>query len=184
MSSMMSDTATDTALVDHCRQRLAAALPGPPTTLAGVRAALEKQRGRPIRVVIGDPGRLDLPSGLWLQLRDRDVIWVDERTSLMHQIVIIGHEFGHMVCGHEPQAVDGGDLTAPMPDFADQQLGLSASHITAIMGRCSNRADSGLGRSECSVGDAEREAEITGRLLAEHLLSAPDVGFAESLAEP
>ena len=187
VSSTMSETDpnAESELVDRCRRRLLATLPGPPRTLAALRAALEKRTGRPVRVVVSDPGGLDLPSGLWLQLRDRDVVWVDSRTSLMHQVVIIGHEFGHMVCGHQPQPVhDEAELADPVPAFADQELGLSAAHITAIMGRCSNRTLSALGRPECSMGEAELEAEVTGRMIAEHLLALPDVGLAESLAGP
>lgn len=174
----------DDRLVEECRDRLRSALPELPRTIAGLRAALERRRGRTIQVVVGDPGDLPLPSGLWLQMENRDVVWVDRRTSPMHQVVIVGHEFGHMVCGHEPQPVDGRELAGPIPAFADQQLGLSAAHITAIMGRCGD-LQSWLGRADCGAGDGlqEREAEITGRLLAEHLLTELVGGLSDALGE-
>jgi hypothetical protein len=101
----------------------------------------------------------------------------------MHQVVIVGHEFGHMVCGHTPQPVDGKELTGPLPAFADQQLGLSAAHITAIMGRCSDLR-SWLGRADCGSGEQEQEAEVTGRLIAEHLLAELGGGLSDLLGDP
>jgi hypothetical protein len=174
---------TEAQLVDECRERLRTVLPELPRTIAGLRVALERLRGRPIRVVVGDPGDLALPTGLWLQLRHRDIVWVDRRTSPMHQVVIVGHEFGHMVCGHTPQPVDGKELTGPLPAFADQQLGLSAAHITAIMGRCGDLR-SWLGRADCGSGEQEREAEVTGRLIAEHLLAELGGGLSDLLGDP
>lgn len=180
----MSVPGADARLVEECRDRLRTVLPRMPRTVAALRVALERRRGRDIRVVVGDPGDLALPSGLWLQLEDRDVVWVDRRTSPMHQMVIVGHEFGHMVCGHEPEPVDGRELAGPIPAFADQQLGLSAAHITAIMGRCGD-LQSWLGRVDCGAGDGrqEQEAEITGRLIAEHLLVEQGAGLSDILGE-
>ncbi|MDN5858695.1 MAG: hypothetical protein L0H84_08725 [Pseudonocardia sp.] len=175
---------SDTRLVEECRERLHTVLPELPRTIAELRAALVRHRGRAIQVVVGDPGDLALPCGLWLQMADRDVVWVDRRTSPMHQVVIIGHEFGHMVCGHVPQPVDGRELHGPIPAFADQQLGLSAAHITAIMGRCGDLR-SWLGRADCGSGDGrqELEAEITGRLIAEHLLTELGCGLSGVVGE-
>ncbi|MFF3553998.1 toxin-antitoxin system, toxin component [Streptomyces tsukubensis] len=56
-------------------------------------------RDRPVlhRLVPFPPGTA---SGLYLDTADRDIICVEERTSLLHQLVIFGHEVWHMTAGH------------------------------------------------------------------------------------
>lgn len=172
---------SDTELIQRCRERLRAVLAGNMSSLAAVHSAMETLRGRRIQLVYGDTAGLALPSGIWLQLRDRDVIWIDERTSEMMRLVNTGHELGHMVCGHVPTPLSDEveEISQPIRTLADQHLGLSSSNFAAI-GRC------GIARSSPAVLDdrellIEREAEITGRLLAQHLLARG--GFAAALAE-
>ncbi|NMI01651.1 ImmA/IrrE family metallo-endopeptidase [Pseudonocardia acidicola] len=171
-------TISDEELVRRCRARLRAALPDPPATLEQVRTALQDHRGRAIDLVVAEPDGLTLPSGLWLQLRDRDVVWVDRRTSPMHRTVVACHEFGHMVCGHEPASFDeqaAESLRTPIQTLAGEKLRLSPAHITAIMGRCGEAHPPGS-----PDWLREREAEITGHLLAQRLLRHRG-GFARSL---
>lgn len=57
------------------------------------------RRGRPITVRsmrIGAGG----PSGLWIALRDADLICHEAETNALHQAHIVLHELGHMLCGH------------------------------------------------------------------------------------
>lgn len=175
---------SDADLVARCRRRIDAVLPGRPTSIAVVRNALETYRSRRIRVVTGDPAGLTLPSGIWLQLRDKDVVWADQRTSKMHQIVIIGHEFGHILCGHQPTPIEDCPAARPFRTLTDEHLGFPASTLTAVMGRCGLAPGAAVdGSTEQREAAAEREAEVVGRLLAEQLLGAARGGFAEALAE-
>jgi hypothetical protein len=41
------------------------------------------------------------PCGAWLSVNDTDYILYEERTSPLHQLHIIMHEIGHIVCRHE-----------------------------------------------------------------------------------
>lgn len=59
-----------------------------------------RRRGRPITLralPIGPNG----PSGMWLALRDADLICYEAGTNAVHQAHIVLHELGHMLCGHE-----------------------------------------------------------------------------------
>jgi hypothetical protein len=58
------------------------------------------RRGRPITLRamrIGPNG----PSGMWIALRDADVICHEAETNAVHQAHIVLHELGHMLCGHD-----------------------------------------------------------------------------------
>ncbi|MGV9315419.1 toxin-antitoxin system, toxin component [Streptomyces sp. NPDC003691] len=93
-------------------------------------------RDRPVlhRLVPFPPGTA---SGLYLDTADRDIICVEERTSLLHQLVIFGHEVWHMTAGHcsgHPErtgmaaraVVRDADLTA-----AVQRLALRTGFVAA-----------------------------------------------------
>lgn len=59
-----------------------------------------ERRGRPITLRamrIGPAG----PSGMWIALRDADLICHEAETNVVHQAHIVLHELGHMVCGHD-----------------------------------------------------------------------------------
>jgi hypothetical protein len=59
-----------------------------------------RSRGRPITLRalrIGPNG----PSGMWLALRDADLICYEAETNVVHQAHIVLHELGHLLCGHD-----------------------------------------------------------------------------------
>lgn len=169
---------TPDALVERCRARLQALRLAPDAGLAATCRALQQSRGRRLIVMTSDPGELRLPSGMWMQFTDRDIVWADNRTSPLHRCVIIGHELGHIVCDHEPMPVHDIAPDDTIRALADDQLGLSLDHLSAIMGRCGDPALTAEGLR------LEHEAEITGRILAEQFLRSHDPGaFVESLAE-
>ncbi|AEV84171.1 hypothetical protein ACWT_3148 [Actinoplanes sp. SE50] len=57
-------------------------------------------RGRPIHL-IAMPMPPGGPSGVWISARDYDAIFYEADTGRPHQDHIIGHELGHLLCGHE-----------------------------------------------------------------------------------
>lgn len=69
------------------------------------------RRGRPVefRTAAFPPGTA---SGLWLDMADRDLVVLEERTAPDHQLVILGHELWHMNAGHGSHHVDGGTVAA------------------------------------------------------------------------
>lgn len=76
-------------------------------------AQIAAPRGRPIELY-GLPlggGLL----GMWVETRDRDLIYHENQTSPLHQEQIILHELGHIVLGHRgmtlPLTVSLGDFT-------------------------------------------------------------------------
>ncbi|MFF7236531.1 toxin-antitoxin system, toxin component [Streptomyces collinus] len=68
--------------------------------------AMSRRRGRPVhfRTAAFPPGTA---SGLWLDMTDRDLVVVEERTAPDHQLVILGHELWHMQADHIGHHVDG-----------------------------------------------------------------------------
>ncbi|WP_043479424.1 hypothetical protein [Streptomyces collinus] len=68
--------------------------------------AMSRRRGRPVhfRTAAFPPGTA---SGLWLDMTDRDLVVVEERTAPDHQLVILGHELWHMQADHSGHHVDG-----------------------------------------------------------------------------
>lgn len=67
---------------------------------------MSRRRGRPVlfRTAVFPPGTA---SGLWLDLADRDLVVVEERTAPDHQLVILGHEVWHMHAGHHGHDIEG-----------------------------------------------------------------------------
>lgn len=76
-------------------------------------AQIAARRGRPIEYY-GLPLGGGLP-GMWLETRDRDLIYHESQTSRPHQEQIILHELGHIVLGHRgmtlPSHMSLGDRT-------------------------------------------------------------------------
>lgn len=72
-------------------------------------SAMSRRRGRPVlfRTAAFPPGTA---SGLWLDLADRDLVVVEQRTAPDHQLVILGHELWHMAAGHRVAARTRRDL--------------------------------------------------------------------------
>lgn len=89
-------------------------LPAPVSPHALFQALCEgmsRQRGRPVhfRLVTFPAGTA---SGLWLSMDDRDLVVVEEHTDPDHQLLILAHEFGHMVRGHSGHRVAGATVAA------------------------------------------------------------------------
>ena len=81
--------------------------------------AMSRHRGRPVefRMASFPPGTA---SGLWLDMADRDLVVIEERTAPDHQLVILGHELWHMKAGHCSHHVEGAAVAARLlSDAAD-----------------------------------------------------------------
>ncbi len=130
-------------------------------------AHLADRLGHPIELVPRtlDPrdvtGQCELRHGTYL-------ITYQENTSDWHQIHIICHELGHLICGHD--CVDIGDEAAELPVPTTRILGDS---VVARM----------LGRSHYE-NLPEKEAEVTGTLLKQHLAAAVSPGQAATWVAP
>ncbi|ARP74499.1 toxin-antitoxin system, toxin component [Streptomyces pluripotens] len=114
--------------------------------------AMSRRRGRPVnfRTAVFPPGTA---SGLWLDLTDRDVVVVEERTAPDHQLVILGHELWHMQADHSGHHADGVKVaTRLLQDYTDQAALQATVHRVAA-------------RSRFDLAE-EREAEAFGLLLA------------------
>ncbi|MEV6652053.1 toxin-antitoxin system, toxin component [Streptomyces sp. NPDC051219] len=87
-------------------------VPVEPTALySALCDGMSRRRGRPVqyRMASFPPGTA---SGLWLDMADRDLIVIEERTAPDHQVVILGHELWHMKAGHCSRHVDGAVVAA------------------------------------------------------------------------
>lgn len=129
--------------------------PVPPEELyRSLCSAMSRRRGRPVhfRTSAFPPGTA---SGLWLDMSDRDLVVVEERTAPDHQLVILGHELWHMQTDHVAHRVDGlgvGVATRLLTDDTDRDALRAAVHRVAARTRFDQ--------------DEEREAETFGLLLA------------------
>ncbi|MBD0841355.1 MULTISPECIES: toxin-antitoxin system, toxin component [unclassified Streptomyces] len=127
-------------------------LPGPvpPADLYGALCgSMARRRGRPVhfRTAAFPVGTA---SGLWLDMRDQDLVVIEERTAPDHQLVILGHELWHMKAGHHGHHVEGAAVAARLlQDDAD--LEATVRKVAA--------------RSRFDQAD-EQEAESFGLLLA------------------
>ncbi|MFG2715985.1 toxin-antitoxin system, toxin component [Streptomyces goshikiensis] len=109
---------------------------------------MSRHRGRRVdfRMAAFPPGTA---SGLWLDMADRDLVVIEERTAPDHQLVILGHELWHMKAGHCSHHVDGAAVAARLlSDGAD--LGETVRRVAA--------------RTRADVTE-ETEAESFGLLL-------------------
>ncbi|MBT2414767.1 toxin-antitoxin system, toxin component [Streptomyces sp. ISL-12] len=128
-------------------------VPAPPADLyAELCGAMSRRRGRPVlfRTAAFPPGTA---SGLWLDMADRDLVVVEERTAPEHQLVILGHELWHMWAGHRGHVAEGAAVAARLldGDVDDDTLRATVRAVAA--------------RSRFDLAD-EREAEGFGLLLA------------------
>ncbi|MBQ1022739.1 hypothetical protein KBX71_33375 [Micromonospora sp. D93] len=78
---------------------------------------------------------------------DFDAIFFEQDTSPLHQLLIIGHELGHLLAGHQATEVLDADASRLLLPDLDPQL-----------------VQRSLGRSNYAA-DEEREAEMIGSLL-------------------
>ncbi|MEV6840461.1 toxin-antitoxin system, toxin component [Streptomyces sp. NPDC051133] len=127
--------------------------PAPPRELYGTLCeAMSRRRGRPVqfRTAAFPAGTA---SGLWLDLADRDLVVVEERTAPDHQLVILGHELWHMQADHSGHHVDGvGVATRLLHDDTDRAALQETVHRVAA-------------RTRFDLAE-ERQAETFGLLLA------------------
>ncbi|WEO94168.1 toxin-antitoxin system, toxin component [Streptomyces sp. FXJ1.172] len=128
-------------------------VPAPPRELYhALCEAMSRRRGRPVRLrTAAFP--TGTASGLWLELTDRDVVVVEERTAPAHQLVILGHELWHMQADHRGHPVAGiGVATRLLDDDTDPAA------LQAAVQRVAARTRFALAE--------ERQAEAFGLLLS------------------
>ncbi|MEU6083814.1 hypothetical protein [Streptomyces sp. NPDC047108] len=140
------------AVRKRCERRLAE-LELPPTSDIHVLVAhIAERLGQPVKLVPRDldprevSGQCVLRNGTYWIIYQRN-------TSHWHQMHIICHELGHLVGGHE--CIDIGDEAESRPEPTTRILGQSA--VARMLGR--SHYDS----------PPEREAEVHGTLLRQHL---------------
>ncbi|WP_375372014.1 hypothetical protein [Salinispora sp. H7-4] len=107
---------------------------------------LGERRGRPIHLA-----PISLPvhtvCGMWVPTGTFDAVFYEQDTSPIHQMLIIGHELGHLLAGHRTAAVLAPDTAKLLlPD-------LDPRTVQRFLGRSTYAAE------------AEREAEMIGSLL-------------------
>jgi hypothetical protein len=119
---------------------------------------LGHQRGRPVYV---RPMSLRLvASGIWLATDAADYILFEQRSTVYHQLHIVFHELGHMLCGHQPG-----------PQALQAALGLSPAALTAASVNLHR-----LHRLMCRAAYTsveELEAELFASLMRERIPDAP-----------
>ncbi|MFE3093160.1 toxin-antitoxin system, toxin component [Streptomyces sp. NPDC059248] len=104
--------------------------PAEPADLyAALCAGMSTHRGRPVLVrTAAFPS--GTASGLWLDMTDRDLIVIEERTAPDHQLVILGHELWHMKADHRSHHVEGAAVAARLlsgdTDLRDTVLSVAA----------------------------------------------------------
>ncbi|MET7879841.1 hypothetical protein ABZS52_23280 [Micromonospora profundi] len=111
---------------------------------------LGERRGRPIHLV-----PIKLPAhtvcGMCVPTGDFDAIFFEQDTSPLHQQLIIGHELGHLLAGHQATEVLDADASRLLLPDLDPEL-----------------VQRSLGRSNYAAAE-EREAEMIGSLLLQRL---------------
>jgi hypothetical protein len=124
--------------------------PAPPEKLYGALCdAMSRRRGRPVHFRTS-AFPVGTASGLWLDMADRDLVVIEERTAPDHQLVILGHELWHMKAGHCSHSVEGASVAARLLDD-DADLRSTVLKVAA--------------RSRFDQAE-EKEAETFGLLLA------------------
>jgi hypothetical protein len=99
-------------------------------------------------------------SGIWLATDTADYILFEERSTVYHQMHIIFHELGHLLCGHQPgqQALQAA-------------LGISSPALVAANVNL-RRVQRLMCRAAYSSME-ELEAELFASLLRERIPDAP-----------
>lgn len=117
--------------------------------------AMSRRRGRPVhyRTAAFPPGTA---SGLWLDMPERDLVVIEERTAPDHQLVILGHELWHMQAGHCGQHVHVAESTVGAAVAARLLNGDADLRATVLRVAARTRFD---------LAD-EQDAESFGLLLA------------------
>ncbi|WP_410818975.1 hypothetical protein [Micromonospora sp. 050-3] len=130
----------------RCEQMVAELEVPEPFDIQKLCDALGERRGRPIHLV-----PIKLPAhtvcGMCVPTGDFDAIFFEQDTSPLHQMLIIGHELGHLLAGHQATEVLDADASRLLLPDLDPQL-----------------VQRSLGRSNYAAAE-EREAEMIGSLL-------------------
>jgi len=115
-----------------------------------------QRQGKPIHLV---PESLppQSPCGLAVRTARFDAIIYEERTSPLHQEHIIGHELGHILCGHDSVPVIDSDASRLLLPDLDPAL------VQAVLGR-TNYTEA-----------QEREAEMIASLIMRRSVSPPTI---------
>ncbi len=121
----------------------------------------------------------DTASGLWLEMDERDLLVIEERTRPEHQLVIACHELWHVDEGtcdsHGPGMAVAARLTGRHGDLAE--LLYSDAGLTEVIRQAAARADHG--------DPAEIRAEIfglhLGKLLRPYLPPPREEQFPEAI---
>ncbi|WP_406365780.1 toxin-antitoxin system, toxin component [Streptomyces sp. NBC_01546] len=121
----------------------------------------------------------DTASGLWLEMDERDLLVIEERTRPEHQLVIASHELWHVdegTCGsHGPGMAVAARLTGRHGDLSE--LLYSETGLTEVIRQAAARADHG--------DPAEIRAEIfglhLGKLLRPYLPPPREEQFPEAI---
>ncbi|WBB81250.1 hypothetical protein O7606_07700 [Micromonospora sp. WMMD882] len=130
----------------HCEQIVAELEVPEPFEIRKLCDVLGERRGRPIHLV---PITLTTHSvcGMFVPTGEFDAIFFEQDTSPLHQLLIIGHELGHLIAGHQAtEILDENASRLLLPDLDPQLVRRS------------------LGRSNYAAAE-EREAEMIGSLL-------------------
>ena len=86
-------------------------------TLADLHAAVEDRRARTVHL-LPRPMPARGPCGLWIAGFHADYVFYDAATSPVHQLALIGHEFGHMLFDDVASSALARELAAMlMPDL-------------------------------------------------------------------
>jgi hypothetical protein len=135
----------DRRLRQRCQTKLQELDLPVPFTVEAFCAALGARLGRQVlpRPVDTRTG----PCGLWVATDTTDYLFYERATTRLHQLLIVGHEAGHMVMGHHSAEV--------MRDELARLLGLNVELVRQV-----------VGRQSYSTAD-EQEAEVFGRLIVE-----------------
>lgn len=117
----------------YCRNLLKSIPTSEPLSIERICEAISEQRGRRLYVhsITGAESGGLKACGMWIATEIADHIFVEEQTSKFHQIHIILHEVGHMLCGHA-----GGDYAADLGQFV-QQGDLDTGFVERALARTS-----------------------------------------------
>lgn len=107
----MSDGGAIQTLYRLAAQRLAALDLPAVFGIAELRAAVERARGRPVRLIAKDLPVL-APHGLWIAGEQADYVFFDRAAGPIRQYQIIGHELGHMLFDDDAVPAHPAELAA------------------------------------------------------------------------
>ncbi|MGP3949922.1 toxin [Streptomyces sp. 7N604] len=123
---------------------------------------LEETRGRaislaPMPLPVGEGS----PCGLWVATDDVDYILYQERTSRVHQVHIILHEIGHLLCRHEATPALHDEVSRLLMPTLDPEL------VRVVLGRTQY------------TSQEERAAELIASLISMRANAVTDRAVAD-----